>query len=90
MMLEILRPAYRLDEWLDARLGQPYRLVLGIGLIIGIVESAIDLPHKLGSGGIVREILTLLLFAALLINQLAELYKRLHARPARQSGRPRS
>jgi hypothetical protein len=91
MIQEILRPAYWLDEWLDTRLGQPYRVVLGVGLVIGIVQSLRDFPEKLGSGrGIVGEILTLLLFAALLINQLAELYKRVHAHRERRAGRSRS
>ncbi len=90
MIREILRTAYRLDTWLDARLGGPYRLVLGLGLIIGIVQSVSDLPHKLRSGGVVGEIFTLVLFTALLVNQLAELYKRLQARRERRAARSRS
>jgi hypothetical protein len=84
---EILRSAYRLDEWLETRLGQPYRVVLGVGLVIGIVQSVRELPDKLGSsGGVVREIVTLVFFAALLVHQLAELY----ARRERRGGRSRS
>lgn len=91
MIQEILRPAYRLDEWLETRLGQPYRVVLGAGLVIGIVQSVREFPDKLGSGrGVVGEILTLLFFAALLVHQLAELYERANARRERRTGRSRS
>jgi hypothetical protein len=88
---EILRPAYRLDSWLEARIGEPYRVVLGVGLVIGMVQSVRELPDKFGSGhGIAGEFLTLLLFAALLVNQLAELYQRVEARRERRARRSRS
>jgi uncharacterized membrane protein YhaH (DUF805 family) len=90
MIRELLRPAYRLDAWLDAHIGGIYRVVLVIGLVVGIVASVRDLPHKLGSGGIVRAIVTLLFFAALLVNQLAELYRRLQDRRERRASRSRS
>jgi len=91
MVREMLAAVYRLDAWLDKRLGEPYRVVLGIGLVIGVVQSVRELPHKLGSGhGIVGEILTLLLFVALLVHQLAELYERLEALRARRAARSRS
>jgi hypothetical protein len=91
MIQEMLRPAYRLDAWLESRLGEPYRVVLGVGLVIGIVQSVRELPHKFGSGhGIIGEFLTLLLFAALLVNQLAELYQRVEARRERRAQRSQS
>ena len=63
----LLRPAKRLDESLAIKLGQPYRILLGIGLVAEIAPRLREFPEKIGSsGGIVRELLAILLFAALI------------------------
>ncbi len=80
-MQELFRAAHRLDVWLEARLGQPYRLLLGIGLAIEIVQHIREFPSVIHSGrGLVVHILALLLFVALLLHQLGEIYTRIEAR----------
>jgi hypothetical protein len=88
MVQELLRPAYRLDQWLTAKLGQPYRALLGIGLLIEIVQRLREFPELLHSSkGLIGEGLALLLFVALLLNQLAEFHERMVARGERRANR---
>jgi hypothetical protein len=89
MIRVLFRAAHRLDGWLEAKLGQPYRVLLGVGLAIEILQHIREFPHVLHSGrGLVLHILALLLFAALLLHQIGEIYQRLEAqrqRPPSQS-----
>jgi hypothetical protein len=81
MIQKIFRMARRLDGWFAAKLGQPYRALLGIGLAIEIVQHIREFPRVLHSGrGIVLQSLALLLFVALLLHQLGEMYNHVSAR----------
>jgi hypothetical protein len=74
MISEILSVAHRLDLWLGRKLGRPYHALLGIGLLIEIARQIRELGDVSHSGyGIVRVILTILLYSALLVHQLGEL-----------------
>lgn len=91
MIGAIFRAAAFLDRWLQQKLGEPYRTLLGIGLLIEIVQRLREFPELLHSGkGLIGEGLALLLFAALLLNQLAEFHERMVARRERRAGRSRS
>jgi hypothetical protein len=90
----VIAGAYRLDEWLDRRLGRPYAILLIIGLTaeIGrrvgeVSERRVDLAHTVGFAWL------LVLNGALLIHQLASLHhirqRRARARAAK-AGEPAS
>lgn len=77
MIGPILDAAEKLNTWLKQHLGRPYNMLLGIGLIIEIVARIRDfreLPDA--EYGLVRTVMTLLLYTALFINQLTELRER--------------
>ena len=65
----------RLDEWLQERLGRPYIILLGVGLIIDIVHRVSELrdeatkPHRL-----IGLVLGIVLELGLLIHQVGELH----------------
>jgi hypothetical protein len=91
MISAIFATAARLDRWLQDTLGEPYRTVIGIGLLIEIVQRLREFPGLVHSGkSPIGEGLALLLFAALLLNQLAEFHERMVARRERRAGRSRS
>lgn len=74
MISEILRVAHRLDLWLGRNLGRPYHALLGIGLVIEIARHLRELGEVSQSGyGVVRVVLTILLYCALLVHQVGEL-----------------
>lgn len=76
MIREVLADAHRLDDLLRTRLGRPYHALLGIGLVVEIAKELRDFSESGGSAkGIVRTALAVLLFAVLLIHQLAELHE---------------
>jgi hypothetical protein len=80
MMQELFNASYRLDGWLSAKFGRPYRALLSVGLAIEIVQHIREFPHVIDSSrGVVLKILALLLFAALLLHQLGEMRKRVPA-----------
>ena len=81
MIGAILALAARLEAWIGGTIGRPYRSLLGIGLVIEIVQRLRDLPDLWHSSrGLIGEILAVLLFAALLLNQLSEMHERVAAR----------
>jgi hypothetical protein len=91
MLGAVLSAAYRVDFWLAAKLGQPYRALLGIGLALEIVQHIREFPEAIASGrGLIRVVLSLLLFTALLLHQLGEFHERMTARRERRARRPRS
>ncbi|HEY8004209.1 MAG TPA: hypothetical protein VIE16_08275 [Phenylobacterium sp.] len=70
-----------LDQWLEINLGRPYNTVLSIGLVLEMISKIQTLPstitHGRGQFGI---LFSLLVEAALLINQLGEFSHRRHKR----------
>jgi len=74
MILQICRWALWLDEWLQDRLGRPYNLLLGIGLVVEMVEQAGRLPQRLESApNLIRSVLILSVEFALLLHQVGAL-----------------
>ncbi|HXQ53173.1 MAG TPA: hypothetical protein VN802_18930 [Stellaceae bacterium] len=85
MIAEILGAARRFDEAVQTRVGRPYQMVLGAGLVIEIVRRLRELGEVAHSNaGIVGIALTILLYTLLLIHQLGEL----HEHAARRRGKP--
>jgi hypothetical protein len=80
---ELAGAAHRLDEFLRARIGRPYHVLLGVGLVVEIIKELC--AHSTRSGHR-REgrgaALTLLLFVALLIHQVGELHEHFERRRA--------
>jgi hypothetical protein len=92
MIGQIIRGARWLDEWLQERLGRPYNVILGIGLVSEIVEEIGHLGERVGSAPtLVRSLLTLLVAFALLLHQVGALSDHFERRGAgRRNGRTRS
>jgi hypothetical protein len=85
MISAVLTGAHRLDEWLRARFGRPYHALLGIGLVAEIVKEVRErFDDSAPEAGLIRTVLALLLFAALLIHQLGELRENLERRGRRR------
>jgi len=88
MILQICRWARQLDEWLQTRLGRPYNVLLGFGLVVEIIEQVGGLPQKLESAPtVIRTILVLLVEFALLLHQVGALSHHLDRRGAPRQGR---
>lgn len=70
----LLHAAHRLDNWLRRHFGRPYHAILGIGLVIEIARHVRELT-EIGktASGIIKLILAVILFTALLVHQLGEL-----------------
>ena len=80
--------AWRLDRWLNRRLGSPYRIVLAIGLAASISASWKALADSFKSTTNVLVILLIVVFqTALLINQVAQVHQRRRARVRRRAFR---
>jgi hypothetical protein len=78
--------AWRLDRLLNRQIGSPYRIVLAIGLAVGISQSWTALVSSFHSATNIGVILVTVLFqAALLVNQLAQSHQRRRARTRRQA-----
>jgi hypothetical protein len=74
MILYISRWARRLDDDLQQRLGRPYNVILGIGLITEIIEQFSHLREKLESApNLLRLILVMGVEFALLLHQIGAL-----------------
>jgi hypothetical protein len=87
MILQICRWALWLDEWLQSRLGRPYNIVLGVGLISEIVSQIGGLAAKLQSApNIARAVLVLAVEFALLVHQVGALSHHIERREARKAG----
>ena len=89
MIRAITHAALRLDLWLQAKVGRPYRALLVTGLVIEIVRRLTEIPERIGSlhqlGPLVA---TLALESALLIHQTGELSQHAQARGSRGHGDP--
>jgi len=83
MIGTITHAALRLDQWLQKRLGRPYNVLLGVGLIIEIVRRLAEIPdhvasiHRLASGALV-----VAMEMALLIHQVGALSHHVEHRKA--------
>ena len=87
MILMICRWARWLDEWLQERLGRPYNVILGIGLVTEIVQQIAGLGPKLRSAPTaLQTILVLAVEFALLLHQLGALSHHVERRRARRAG----
>ncbi|WP_394762539.1 hypothetical protein [Phenylobacterium sp.] len=75
-----------LDQWLETNLGRPYNAVLSVGLVLEMVNKIQTLPATLTHGkGLFGILFSLVVEAALLINQLGEFSHRRHKRKAQQA-----
>jgi hypothetical protein len=74
MLFAVTNYAHRLDLWFGKTLGRPYHALLGIGIMIEIVQHCRELAEKsFGELGIVKIVLAIVLFVALLVHQAGEL-----------------
>ena len=78
MIREFAGAARRLDECLRARIGRPYHVLLGVGLVVEIIKELREFG-EVGTSAreVVGAALALLLFVALLIHQVGELHEHL-------------
>jgi hypothetical protein len=87
MIRTILTGAYQLNEWLGRSLGRPYHAILGIGLVIEIVGRVREIVEiGASTAGLVRVAFSVVLFAALFVNQLAEFHEHMMRRDERRLG----
>ena len=82
----MLRWARWLDEWLQTKLGRPYNVVLGIGLVSEIVDRISHLTVRLQPDKIVRDALVLAVEFALLLHQIGALSHHMERRRGRRTG----
>jgi hypothetical protein len=82
----MLRWARWLDEWLQTKLGRPYNVILGIGLVSEIVDRISHLSVRLQPDKIVRDALVLAVEFALLLHQIGALSHHIEHRRARRTG----
>ncbi|MDB5480674.1 MAG: hypothetical protein JWO83_1727 [Caulobacteraceae bacterium] len=74
MIHSIALAAHRLDQWLQARLGRPYHVLLGIGLTVEIIRRLVELPHHAALGPKLLGVIVLIVMnLALLIHQVGQL-----------------
>jgi hypothetical protein len=76
MLFAVTNAARSLELWLGRTLGRPYHALLAVGIVIEIVQHCRELPDKLDGAGVVKTVLAIVLFAALLLHQVGELGER--------------
>jgi len=75
-----------LDQWLEINLGRPYNTILSIGLVLEMINKIQTLPSTIAHGkGLIGILFSLVVEAALLINQLGEFSHRRHKRKAERA-----
>jgi hypothetical protein len=85
MLYAVADAARRLELWLGTTLGRPYHALLGVGIVIEIVQHVREFFEKSWEGfGVLKTVLAILLFLALLVHQAGELSE--HAEKRRQHG----
>ena len=78
--------AWRLDRWLNRRLGAPYRIILAIGLAASISANWKALADSFRSTTSLLVTLLIVVFqTALLINQVAQVHLRRRSRMRRRA-----
>jgi hypothetical protein len=82
MIANLMRLAWRLDEWLQEKLGRPYNALLAVGLVLGLIHQVEDLPKDFTLSGGSSNILIAVLDIALLINQAGQFHLHLERRRA--------
>jgi hypothetical protein len=82
MIRNLAQLAYRLDEWLQTKLGRPYNALLGIGLVLGLIHQFQDLPKDFTRGGGVSTLLIAAMDVALLVNQAGQFHQHMERRRA--------
>ena len=83
MLREITAAFYTLDQWLQEKLGRPYNLILGIGLVGEITHRLSEAPKAVTSmHGLIGSALVLVMEVALLIHQIGALSHHLGRRGA--------
>ena len=83
MLRTVTQGAHRLDTWLQARLGRPYNVLLGVGLTTEIIRRLSELPHHVREAPRIAWVVVLILMnLALLIHQVGALSHRLPKRDA--------
>jgi hypothetical protein len=73
MLFALANAARRLELWLGRAFGRPYHALLGVGIVIEIVQHCRELPEKLDSASVIKTVLAIVLFLALLVHQAGEL-----------------
>jgi hypothetical protein len=84
MLFFVTNAARRFERWLIATLGRPYHALLGVGLVVEIVQHCRELPEKIDSAGVVKTVLAIVLFLALLLHQVGELSEHAEHRDRRE------
>ena len=88
MINEVIHGAHRLDAWLREKLGRPYGVLLGVGLVLGIIASVKTLIHTAETTPDVLKVVAAIAFQiALLINQLAQFHEFREERKARKAAK---
>ena len=86
MIRELIRNlaqlAWHLDEWLQEKLGRPYNLFLGVGIVLGLFHQIGDLPKDLAHSGGISTLLIAAMDVALLINQAGQFHQHMERRRA--------
>jgi len=82
MIRRFIRIAWRLDEWLQEKLGRPYNALLGVGIVLGLIHQFQDLPKDLAHSGGVSTLLIAVMDVALLINQAGQFHQHMERRRA--------
>jgi hypothetical protein len=73
MFHAIALAAHRLDLWLQTRLGRPYNVILGVGLVTEIIHRLGELPrHAALEPGLLGAVALILVNLALLVHQIGE------------------
>jgi hypothetical protein len=81
MILALLRAARRIDEMLKQKVGRPYHVILGVGLIVEIIRRVHEILEAPVTRTRVVLVVAVMLFGVLLlINQLSELSERIDKR----------
>ncbi|MBS0331472.1 MAG: hypothetical protein JSS35_01770 [Proteobacteria bacterium] len=80
MIRNLAQLAWRLDEWLQEKLGRPYNALLAVGIVLGLVHQIGDLPKDLAHSNGLTTLLIAAMDVALLINQAGQFHQHLERR----------
>jgi hypothetical protein len=87
MLKAIALLAFRLDTWLEQRLGRPYNAALSVGLIAEVIHNLADMPAKLRfTEHLFWELFQTAFACILLVHQIGALSHRFQARDDRVAG----